>query len=203
MFICFCKNTRHHVHFRHSLTDSCQTVYCRILGTYNCECRDKRHPHFSRITKKISTIKQVWCSGIFQFRPGCIVMETKNHHRLHQTDQGKSDHHSKRDISSGIFHILRYRYYIFRSDKQPECHCYGGHNTFKIRSHTVRLMHHFPSTKSQHTDHSKDQHGTDQKKCYQILDLGKHIHTVQVGYHNHYCHNEGVHQAWNRQMNGR
>ena len=198
MFICLCKNAGHHVHFRHSLADTCKTIYSRVLGADNSKGRNESHPHLSCISQEISTVKQMGRCRIFQFCPWGVVVKAKHHHRLHQADQGKSDHHTKGHISLGIFYVPGYRNHILCTDKQPESNCHCGHNTLEIHCHTIRLMHHFPSSKPQHSDHSQDQHRPYQKKCYQILDLGKHIHTIQVCDHNHHRHNERIHQAWNR-----
>ena len=43
-------------------------------------------------------------------------------------------------------------------------------------------------------------HRANQKECNQILNFSKHIDTKQICHHNDYRHDNGIADAWNRQM---
>ena len=200
MFIGLRKDSWHHIHFGHALTDPSQTIDSRILGADYSQCRYKGHPDLAGRSQQIFTVQQVRCCGSFQFAPWCIIMKTKHHDGLHQTDQRQTYHHTKWYIAFRIFHIPGYRNDIFCSNKKPECYGHHGYNFFPAANHTVWLLHHRTGSQSKHSDNSHNQHGTHQQKCHQILDLCKHIHTVQIRNHHHNGHNQCIQNTGNRQM---
>ena len=52
------KNPRHHIHLRHTLTDTRQPIHRRILRTHNRKRSHQSHPDLTHTAKKIFPVKQ-------------------------------------------------------------------------------------------------------------------------------------------------
>ena len=137
---------------------------------------------------------------MLQIAPGRIVVETEHHHRLDGADQTQPDEHPERHIAACIFHILRDRDRVLRSDEEPECH--RGHRNHVVEAavHDGGLVHRRSCPQSEHAEKTHDQHRAEQQVAHQILHLREHVDAVKVGDQNDDGGEDAPEEIRNRKM---